>query len=54
MTDPARANQLWLVLTVATFAVVRLDGAAENNPQNAPSARRLTNHIHRCLPPAMG
>jgi Transposase DDE domain len=30
MTDPARASRLWLVLAVATFAVVRAGGAAES------------------------
>ncbi|GAC1461906.1 MAG: hypothetical protein PVSMB4_20360 [Ktedonobacterales bacterium] len=30
MTDPARASRLWLVMAVATFAVVRAGGAAES------------------------
>ncbi len=30
MTDPARASRLWLVMAVATLAVVRAGGAAES------------------------
>jgi len=58
MTDPARASRLWLVMAVATFAVVRAGAAAESGleavtwdgvPDLAPLRPRCTRpRLLRC------